>query len=348
MTKNKHPCKVAVMHLITMAHPGEAQGVIEGLKLNRIDQNTFQGDELILVLTGEGPFEAATRTALAISRFGSSHVINLGIAGSLTPELKVGEIAPIRTIYLINQGRPDFKTFQSAVKGVDCLTSFERILDPEKAKKFRGLGHLVDREAWGVALAAKTAGVSFESHKVISDFAGTIEACELVKEKAQEFSRQLFQKLSEILNSPLQENTGLPHLPGFYFTFSTGHKFKTLLHKLTIKEEKTPEEILHSYNISSLQSREMLPKERTRILLDLMEGQIDPVKGKLLSVASELFRQFSENGIKIQFDQNWENPKVTLSLEASSDSEVAKKIEGLKKVSIKSFTNLMEGKFDVE
>lgn len=331
-----------------MAHPGEAQGVIEGLKLSRIDQHTFHGDGLILLLTGEGPFEAATKTALAISRYNISHVINLGIAGTLTPDLKVGDVVKVRTIYLINQERPDFKTFKASHEGEDCLTSFERILDPEKAHKLKGLGHLVDRESWGVAMAAKTAGVSFECHKVISDFAGTLEACEVVREKAPEFAQKLLNKLSEILKSPLSQKEELPVLKGFYFTFSAVHRFKNLLHKLTIKDEKTPEEILLSLNISSLQGREMLPKERTRLLLEMMEGQIDPVRKNLLAVTSELTRQYSENGIKIQFDQNWENPHVTLSLNVASDGDVEQKIAALRTVSLKPFTKLMEGKFDVE
>ena len=42
------------MHLITMAHLGEAQGVIDRFNLKKKDQDIYGSDDLILLITGEG------------------------------------------------------------------------------------------------------------------------------------------------------------------------------------------------------------------------------------------------------------------------------------------------------
>src|SRR5690606_22308536 len=105
--------------------------------------------------------------------------------------LNIGEIYPVRMSYLIIGEKPQFKSFKSKNSGLDCLTSFERIISPEKAAPLKGLASLVDREAWGVAYAARSLGIDFESHKLISDVAGTIGACELIKDQATQWSEKL-------------------------------------------------------------------------------------------------------------------------------------------------------------
>lgn len=332
------------MNLITLAHHGEAQGIIEALKLKRNNQDTFLGENCVLILTGEGPFEALAKTALAISAYQVKRVINLGIAGSLCDELRPRDLVSVRTSYLISEDRPHFKSFSSLSDGVDCLTSFERILDPEKARKFKGMGKIVDREVWGVAFAAKTAGVPFESYKVISDVAGTLDACELVREKAPAFSMLLANKITELLDIRSESSRELPEISGLHFTFSTGHKYKSLLKNLSIKKEKTESEILNELNLKSLMDQDILPKERTRRLLELMELELDPVKRKLRSVSDQLSIEFKKAGSELSIDPQWENPKVKIIIEASSDEELQEKLQSLKNISLEPFTHLMEGK----
>lgn len=332
------------MNLITLAHHGEAQGIIEALKLKRIKQDTFHVENCVLVLTGEGPFEALAKTALAISAYQVKRVINLGIAGSLSDELRPRDLVSVRTSYLISEDRPHFKSFQSLPEGVDCLTSFDRILDPDKARKFKGMGKIVDREAWGVAFAAKTAGILFESYKVISDVAGTLDACELVREKAPVFGQILADKATELLNQAVPAPQELPKISGLHFTFSTGHKYRNLMTSLSIKKELAEEEILRELNLKALLDQDILPKERARRLLELMELELDPVKQKLRSISDNLTRDFQKAGCEISFDPQWENPKAKIIIEAGSDQELKDKLEHLKNVSLSSFTDLMEGK----
>ena len=299
------------MKLITMAHAGEARGSIETFKLERITPHLYRNEELVLILTGEGPFEAATKTSLIIPKYPFSEVINIGIAGSLSPELKIGDFLPVRTHYLINGATPLFKTFQGHSTGVDCLTAFERILDPKKAEPLRGLGGLVDREAWGVAMAARTAELPMRSFKMVSDMAGSIDACELVKDKAVEYGLMLADELVKILDKkddPAEESF-LPH--GLHFTFSTRHQFNNLLRKLSIKNEKTPEEILGSLPLHELRQLDILPKEKTRILLSKMEESIDPVRSMLEKTREEMTKNFLKEGVRIHIDPAWEKSSVT-------------------------------------
>jgi Phosphorylase superfamily len=335
------------MHLITMAHHGEAQSVIEKLKLEKAGSDLFKNETMILLLTGEGPFEAATKTALTLSKFPFTEVINLGIAGSLSSELEKGSFIAVRTIYLIQNLRPEFRTFQCSQEGVDCLTSFERILDPEKAKGLKGIGKIVDREAWGVAMAARVSGLPFRVYKVISDVAGTIGACEVVTDEAPVFSDKLAEGLMSVLNIK-KEKEKFTELQGFHMTFSQKHRFETLLLKLMIKNELSAEAVISSLELEKFTVLEITPKEKTKRLLEKMEDMIDPVRKILVTEGHRLTQEFQTKGFKLSFDQNWETPRVTVSFEARNDSDLHEKALALQKLSLSSFARLMNGEFNVE
>jgi nucleoside phosphorylase len=335
------------MYLITMAHLGEAQGTIDKFGLEKLRPDLYKNETMVLLITGEGPFEAATKTALTIPLFEIKEILNLGIAGTLIEELKVGDFVPVRSIYLINDQKPQFKSFSSLKTGLDCLTSFERILDKDKAQTLKGLGSIVDREAWGVAMAAKTASIPFRSYKMISDFAGTNNACELIKEKAYEFSLKLSEKIPSLLASETNQSKDLT-LPGFYFTFTTSHRFKSIIGKLEIKLQKNQEEILSTIEIDKIISQEMNPKEKSKILLEKLEHLLDPTKKILQDAQKNLIEEFNQVGLRIQIDPNWENSKATISFEARNDLDIEEKINSLRKISLNEFSQLMNGELNVE
>lgn len=335
------------MHLITMAHLGEAQGVIEYFNLKRITPHYFEGELLCCLITGEGPFEAATTTSHYLGQKKFNSVINLGIAGTLSDDFKVGEIYGVRSIYLIIDGKPQFKSFKSFEKGADCLTSFERIVSSQKANKLSGIGHLVDREAWGVAMAAKTCGVSFKCFKLISDVAGTIGACEIVRDNAQNGSLQLAQFLQNIIEDrPSEKNH--TELQGFHFTVSTRHKFEQMLKKISIREAIEIDDVAELFNLDELREQKILPKDRTRLLLNQMENKLDPLKEKLESGLQKWKTPLEREGIFIQTDSTWESNEVKLSFSAKTQLELEQKIEILRNLKFKPFENLRNGNFNVE
>lgn len=335
------------MYLITMAHLGEAQGVIELFKLKRSTPQLFEGETLSCLITGEGPFEAATATAAALGSGKYKSVINLGIAGSFTSDFALGEIYPVRSIYLVIDNKPQFKSFKSLEAGVDCLTSFERILNPEKAIPLSGIADLVDREVWGVAMAAKNSGVPFSSYKLVSDLVGTLGACELVKEKAEIWSQKLALYLQNLISGE-SAKIEIRELPGFHLTFSTRHQFDQMLTKISLRDGLTPDQVMGSLPLDTLREDIALPKERTRKLLDHMEGRLDPLKEKLKVALAEFKSPFDKKGITLQHDVSWESPELKVIFEVSSNTELKEKLKILENLNLNPFEDLRSGNFHVE
>lgn len=335
------------MKLITMAHFGEAQSLIETFGMKESRPQLYQSEKFFLLITGEGPVEALAKTALTIPTLNISEVVNIGIAGSLTDELKIGSIVPVRTVYLVQDLKPQFKTFQSFEVGHDCITSFERILDPLKAQKLKGIGHLIDREAWGVAMASKSAGIPFRSIKVISDRAGTLDACELVREKAQELSQLMVTIFEEKLNHP-RHSSGGHDLPGFHFTFTSRHRLMNLLRKLSIKKNLQEEELLKILPLEELRALEVSPKEKARLLLDELDNQLDPVKKVIQAKLDTLAKDFQQKGFRLQSDPQLERPKLTISFEAANNDDLQDKARALQTLSLEVFSSMMNGALNVE
>lgn len=336
------------MHLITMAHLGEAQGLIEKFGLKRLENNLFQNEQIFLLITGEGPFEAASQTSHFLGREKIESIINLGIAGSLHENIKLGEIYPVRSVYLFQEQTPAYKSF-SGQGEFDCITSFERILKPEKAQTLKGLAQLVDREAWGVAYAAKNFGIPFKCFKLISDYAGTVGACEMVKEEAREWSFKLAHFLEKMLEVKSQNNSSeVIELPGFHFTFTTQQRLKNLITKLAIKKETTSDEILSSLSLSQWQELEVLPKERARLLLQSLEAELDPTKAIIEKEKEQWLKTFKQHGIYISTDPEWEKTEVTLSFQVKSDAELKEMATKLMELSVSPYQKILEGQFHVE
>jgi hypothetical protein len=326
------------MNLITMAHLGEAQGVIDLLGLERSAENLYESKDYILILTGEGPFEAAVATAAVIQRYEILHAYNLGIAGSLNPKMEIGQMFQVRSLYLVIDGKPQFKTFQCSDTGHDCLTSFERILTPEKAKTLVGLGEIVDREAWGVAFACRQNNIPFSCFKVISDQAGSIEACELIKTKAKYFAELISNNAKNILKF----NNEII-LEGFHFTFSTKIQFEQKLQMLCKRDDKASDEVISKLDLDILRELKILPKDRTRLLLQKMDQQLDPLKEKVDLRLSHWKNPWNAKGITIQTDSTFEDPSVTLSFKVSTDEELKQKVELLSHFSLRPYQEIREG-----
>lgn len=336
------------MQLITMAHFGEAQGVIETFQLKRSGPDLFKGENLCVLITGEGPFEAAVKTASLITELKPSQVINLGIAGSLKDDLDVGDVVEIRTIYLLQESKTYFKTFEASKTGLDLLTSFERLLDPEKAGLFRGFGALVDREAWGVAMAAKSLAVPFLCRKVVSDKAGTLGACELVKGKVEEFSILLAQEARKLTSVELVKPEIQINIPGLHFTFSMKHRLNTLLSKLRLTKEMSDKELFELAGIDEILVLEISPKEKALRLLEAFEGKLDPFRAPAKKIIQDLKKDAHNLEIEIEADPNLENPKLKVTIEVRNNRELKEKTEKLSKLNLKPFERLMNGGTHVE
>jgi hypothetical protein len=335
------------MHLITMAHLGEAQASIEQLKLRRVGPRLFESELCTLLLTGEGPLEAAIAVAAELGRKAYHSVINLGVAGAMAPELAVGSLHQIRTLYLINDGKPQFKSIPVAGQGLDCLTSFERILDPQKATPLRGMAPLVDREAWGVGMAARQQNTPFICYKLVSDQAGSLGACQLVKANAEHFSELLAAKLKELLGQPRPEKENL-RIEGLHLTFSMQARLQDLLSKLAIRDEIDQAAVLERVGLERIQALELLPKERAKLLIQQLEQEFDPVKKMVEQKLQAWKSSFSTNGIELSHDPSLESEEISIRFQVRNDEELRKKLTALDSLSTAPFQQILTGNFHVE
>jgi Phosphorylase superfamily len=336
------------MHLITMAHLGEAQALIDEFELKKISPHHFENGQLILLITGEGPFEAASLTSYFLGKRDVKQIINLGIAGSLNDKMSIGEIYSIRSLYLAIDGKPQFKSFKLAEEGVDAITSFERILRPEKARPLSAIAQIVDREAWGVALSAKNFSIPFECAKLISDRAGEIGACELIREEAYSYSQKLSAYLKNKIDSHVSPEPIDIDLAGFHFTFSMGHHFKGLLQKISLRDGVSQEDILDLLPLEDLRSQKLRPKDRSSRLIEMLELKLDPLKEKLQAGIASWKSPYEKQGLILQTDPTWENPSVKVSFEIESNQDLKVKMNQLSELDLSPFHQLRNGSFNVE
>lgn len=335
------------MKLIVLAHYGEAQSIIDHYSLSKKSEELYQNSQMTLLLTGEGPFEATARMSSLLGSGNYSSVINLGIVGSLNPKLLIGEIYEVRTVYLAIDGKLQYKSFTLSDKGLDLITSFERILKEEKAEVLKGFGELVDREAWGVAFSCKDHGVPLRSFKLISDVAGTLGACESVKESAPIFSLKLLAKLKEILNQKEEAKPDGHALDdSFYFTFSLKHKFQNLLEMICLRDELSAEEVMKRVDLNELKELNISSKNRAKMLVDKLEILIDPFKGKLQAALLDWKKKYQ--GLDIITDPQWESEEIKFIFQVKDQDELKQKIHLLQSVDLAPYQNLLKGKVDVE
>lgn len=335
------------MKLIVLAHYGEAQSIIDHYSLSKKSEELYQNSQMSLLLTGEGPFEATTRISSHLGSGNYSEVINLGIVGTLNSKLVIGEVYEVRTIYLAIDGRLQYKSFTLSDQGLDLITSFERILRADKAEVLRGFGELVDREGWGVAFSCKEHGVPLRSFKLISDVAGTLGACESVKENAESFSLKLLDKLNKILNQKEEEKPQSYSLDdSFYFTFSLKHKFQNLLEMICLRDELSVEEVMKKIDLNQLKELNISSKNRAKMLVDKLEILLDPFKGKLQEALVNWKKRYQ--GLDIMTDPQWENEDIKFIFQVKDQEELKEKVRLLQSVDLTPYQNLLQGKIDVE
>jgi nucleoside phosphorylase len=127
--------------------------------------------EVVTLVTGMGPAlaRAATRAALAAGSF--DHVMVIGIAGGLHPDLPVGSLMVPSRVQLYPEG-PEFHAHPIPPRVADgSLMTTEGLFDDDQVWRpilERGFG-AVDMEAAGVAEVCEDEGVAWSIYRGISD-----------------------------------------------------------------------------------------------------------------------------------------------------------------------------------
>ncbi len=320
------------MQLLTFAHRPEAQAFFEAYPFKSTStEGLYQSEFGWLLITGEGIHEAIASVASILGAYPAiTEVINLGVAGGLTAEVELHHIYEIRTSYAFDEA-PVFKSF--TLSGVlDCVTSGKRILSESGRVPLLAMGTVVDRELWGICFAAKQLNKSVRSFKYISDNAGELTACEVVKDLALKASLALletYQSLSE------KTAPSLFNLAGFYFTFSQEHLLKNYIQKLSIKWEISELEILQKMEIEHLRLEKISPKERTKKLLEKLKQGLDPWGSEFELKNQQRFQALQP--VSISSISHFQNPELKLSFTFHSKEELEMRLARISSFDWKDF-----------
>lgn len=348
------------MKLLTFAHRGEAQAFLGAHVFKPVDfffDGLLKSDDYYLLITGEGPHSASEKTISVLAKFNESitHVYNLGIAGSLNQRLKKFDLLWIRTSYAHHAEKLEFKSYSSLnpQAACDCMSAYTRVLDFLEKEKLSHFASVVDRELWAVASAAHLFKKSYSSLKIISDEMkeSEVDICKFIKEEAPFFSEKLleeFQKQEHLLPTKpvIKETPSFSNDQDFYFTTSQQRKLQSTLEGLRLKGISL-ESLLSSGEIRAIKETEKLKKERSRLLLELLSEQLNPISVKIKDSIEKALAPLQEARITPSFDSEFEEDWLSLSMKIHSSRDLEKIKNALKIFSYEDFKKIFNGHFDV-
>lgn len=334
------------MRLLTFAHRGEAQTFLREYKLKADSniQNLYIGESSSILITGEGIYETMVALTSALTHLKNvTEVINLGICGSLATKHKLNSILPIRTIY----SDTEFKSFTTnSVGGIDLVTTSKRVLNKEEALSLSVHAELVDREAWANGLVCKKLNKNFKCIKLVSDHISEAQFCEVIKDNAEFYSNELYEYLEKEENKS-QANIEILKLyenENLYFTVSQKRQYKNILSSLKAKLSLNEDEIHKKVNLELLQEKDILPKERTKILLKDLDILLYPFKAKITNSLNMLFEKINKHkNIDCRYDKNLEQKTISLNTKIESEQDIDTLKRALKDLSWEDFSKVMDG-----
>jgi nucleoside phosphorylase len=325
--------------LLIFAHYGEAQAFIEK-PLTNTD----------VLICGEGMTNALYKTTEQLIRENENYhtVVNLGVAGNLKGEPKIGDIYSIKTVYADNE----FKSFKldDPKAEIDLISAPKRIKNKEEREYLSHYAHLVDRELWAIAYACSKRRLKLVSYKLITDNADEAFYCENILENAKKLSTQLYDfYVSQILTQgEQQESIGL-ELPlewngVFHFSLTQRKKLENLLDRLALLGITN---CLNTEIIDDCKKVSPLPKERANYLLRKLSHQLNPTMAKVEEKLDNLVAPLSNIGAKIHFSPDFEEDYFTISMKIENEKNLNRLKESIDKINYQAIVNVLNGSLDV-
>lgn len=337
------------LKLLVFAHPAEAHAFLERGNFQSLHQKLklYHSEDTLLLLTGEGRLNALSATLQTLTLYNGriDQVYNLGLAGALSSKFTKNQIFTIKNSYAHNGHESIFQSFQLGGE-IDCLTSDSRILDKKSKEELSIHAHLVDRELWGVAFAAKQLNVNLQSIKIVSDEVEQNEFCEIIRDEAHEFSQKLYNYYLTF-ESPSTEKSPEINLPSeFHLTFTLSTKLNKLLNDLSIKESKNEADILTEMKLESYIERYSKPKERSLALIQDLEKRLNPFREKLNTKFSNITNELVAAGARVSTDPRWENKYIDISLRVTSQQQLQNFNTACSRLNYKDYLNILEGEIE--
>ena len=349
--------------LLIFAHRGEAQAFFNEwdlLPVNFYFTGLFKNKDHFVLITGEGPKEASEKSVAVLSSFKDeiTEIVNIGIAGSLTPKLKVGDHVWVRSSYAQNAERCEFKSFTTKTHdNIDCITAYSRVTTPVEKKILSSFADIVDRELWSIASAGHLFKVDVLALKLISDESDSIDICQLVKDEAPALSKKLFneyQKFCKKLESlaPVAlvapksntiEDFILSH-PKLYFTTSQTRKLSTLLRGISLKKILDDEEIKTlTQNLIESTNDSISSKEISKVLINLLGEKLNPLNTQIKNKIAEVLAPLTGIGAQANFDPELEQDYIQLNYQIRSTKDQKKLILALEQFNYQKIKDIFKG-----
>lgn len=334
------------MDLLVFAHRGEAQEFIKRLALTATDSTSsfYKNDagDVSLLITGEGIYEVFSKLGPILGKYAFSRVINLGVAGSLNNKFAPGTVINPRTVYCESE-KLQFHSFSmESDSEIDIITSLERILSEEDAKRLSCFAPTVDRELWAIAKLCQETKTPLSSIKLISDMAGQATSCFDIKNRALEFSARLLEEFLKQEKLELEASEGQTPIP---MSFTQKARYFKTLSSLELSDSFDKNTI--SIWLKELSSKGLAQKAMANALLDRMELSINPSKKLASDSFEKLCIPLSDIGAKAHFDKNFEKKKFTLQMEINNQANIENLQRALSKLDYSRFEKIWEGDFDV-
>ncbi len=347
------------MKLLVFAHRGEAQAFFNQWEFSPVEfyfNGLFKTKNYYLLITGEGLKDASEKSVAVIANYKEEldEVINIGIAGSLNPKLKVGDLAWVRSSYAQNAQRCEFKSFTTTShSSLDCISAFARITTKEEKKILSSFADMVDRELWSVMSAAHLFSLPAFALKLISDEAESDDFCKLVKEEAPALSKKMLQAFLEreektvtkpsVVCAETLEDKLLTHAK-LYFTTSQARKLHTVLRGLAIKKTMSDQDILSTLSsIIEGEGLERTPKELSKLLLTKLEERLNPLNTKIKERITQGLKPLLEAGAQVSFDPELEQDYVQLNFQIKNAKDQKKLALALEQFNYQKIKEIFQG-----
>ena len=320
------------MQCLVFAHRAEAQVFLEQRAFKPIKDfnHLYRDHECFLFITGEGFLETLCKITSLLTQFPQiTSITNLGIAGALDSKLQGRTTHSIRTIYGSLNQEFQFKSFSSinSQSQIDCISCDYRVNKAEQKNALSAYAQIVDRELWAIAYASTKKKIPWQSLKCISDQADDTYSCQSIKEKAEDYSRALYENWIELSQEKAISQDEIKAPDSLYFTFSQQKRYESLIKKYQLKTNQTFSQI--NKEVSSLFLEESLPKKRTKKLLEYLSIKVNPLHHKAKEKIEQSLGPLKKNHIQYKYDPQLESEQLEIKLQIKNSQDLEKAIEHL-------------------
>ncbi len=317
------------MKALIFAHRMEAIAFLDHLQPRSCEKNIYRSDDLFITYSGEGLFSALYHIQNLLLQYPEiEEVWNYGLAASLNGQQELHTIQSIGNIYRQkDQENMDFQSF--ALSGeMDLVTSIDRVNDAKTKTYLSRFASLVDREAWAYAYACQRTHKTFRAFKLVSDFAEDLE-CSQIRSRAEALSLMMWEDYLQRHSNPSLPAKTISLPKGFYFTASLAHRYRELNKKLQKKRGCNSEELLCSLETKKILELKILPKEKTKILLEKMEEALDPDFFTFKKKLQANLTPWKEQEIYFDFGPYLEPNEGQLQMRFQNDKDFLTKLQRL-------------------